>query len=275
MSFLFYLKVQLIDVVKVMTFDENIVSNFSTWEFPSKYEFLRELGKQFEKILNDAKHASDDSCDSIRLMNSYLYSYPIMVRYFEEEKLSKMYEKDLVGALFMVYGWMPTTLRLNSGEKVDYRKLADVLAFLPKLQEADTEDIWQEVEDDLKKTTRRKKGANAKKGNLQTLKDLLGGSVVGLSKLLHFVNPSVFPIYDSKIATVLNKHFTSVRTYIEYAKWFEAVGRGFSCKEGACEEDSDWQRMFEATVKSFENEFDCKITLVRAMELFLFLKGRK
>ena len=170
---------------------------------------------------------------------------------------------------------MPQRAFCDSGEKVDYRKLADVLAFLPKLQEADTEDIWQEVEDDLKKTTRRKKGANAKKGNLQTLKDLLGGSVVGLSKFLHFVNPSVFPIYDSKIATVLNKHFTSVRTYIEYAKWFEAVGRGFSCKDGACEEDSDWQRMFEATVKSFENEFDCKITLVRAMELFLFLKGRK
>lgn len=257
--------------MKDLSFDANKFSQNLKRKFRSGEGFLIKLEDELKEVLREVKGSSGDS---VRIMASYLYSYPSMLHRFQ--KLNTMNEHDLVGALFMVYGWMPSILRLNSGKALDSEKVTQVLTFLPRLQGEKTEEVWRVVDEDLKKMMRRKE-TDPKKGNLQTLKDMLGGSVVGLSKVLHFVNPSVFPIYDSNIARCFGD-FKEVESYVNYAKCFEEVGRGFYCKEEGCKESDSWKKRMEDDVsdrvKFFEEEFGYRLTPIRAMEFLLFREAR-
>lgn len=266
-------------VIKKGTFYEKLNA-----EFPPKKDFLKKLSDELEKLLADGGRSTKESRNSEKLMNSYLYSYPDMVdcienlikryeRGFEEDGENSQNAVDdwskkksgLVGALFMVYGWMPTTMRLNSGEEPDPEKLKQVWAFLSELSEKEVTDILSTLD--------------RKRDDLETLKKMMGDSIVGLSKFMHFFNPSVFPIYDSNIALVLNLNFKAVSNYIAYTKSFHAVLErlglsGVKCLNADCCPE-DLKGKLPEEIKEFERKFHYNMTPVRAMEFILFQKGRE
>jgi len=85
-------------------------------------------------------------------------------------------------ALLMVYGWMPTIPFSKSD-------------FLP----IDTKYIKI-----LNKAFKHKKNVIFSLEELSQLTKYTNNSIVGLSKMLHFMNPKVYPIWDSNIARVFN-----------------------------------------------------------------------
>ena len=268
-----------------MTFDANVLSD----KFSDEKDFLNRLEGGIKQVLKGVEEGADSSDDSVKLMNSYLYSYPHMLECFdklcdkgekesEQECLNyKMKEHELVGALFMVYGWMPIILRFDYKEKEHPEGLSKLLLFLSKLRGKDTARIWKEVDKDQENQTSDE--GEEMKGDLETLKDMLGGSVVGLSKFLHFVNPYVFPMYDSNVSKALKKRVTDVESYIQYAKSFERICEKFHVNE-ICDTEkraclNKAKKKVAAEVERFNKEFCCQITPVRAVEFVLFLEGRK
>lgn len=92
----------------------------------------------------------------------------------------------------MVYGWMPRILRIDSAH------VCGAISAFVDAQAATIEDF--------------------KSVQIQDIANCLH-SVVGASKLLHFVNPCVFPIWDSKIEAFRQRHnsnINSVEQYIDY-----------------------------------------------------------
>lgn len=272
-------------MVTVMTFDANVLSD----KFSDEKDFLNRLEGGIKQVLKGVEEGANSLDDSVKLMNSYLYSYPHMVKYFDrlydkDEKESeresenyKMREHELVGALFMVYGWMPIILRFDFKEKDRPEELSELLLFLSKLRGKDAARIWEEVDKDQNNVTSGKE--TEIKGYLQILKEMLGGSVVGLSKFLHFVNPYAFPMYDSNVSKALRKRVADVESYIRYAKSFDRICEKFHVneicdpKKRACL--NEFQRGVAAEVDRFNEKFRCETTPVRAVEFVLFLEGRE
>lgn len=100
---------------------------------------------------------------------SYLLSYNYFVDYFK--KLAFVEEEHVAIAAHFVYGWMPTILTL------DYSKMGEVAASLNKIKNNEVLSFTE----------------------LETVKACVNNSLVGASKLLHFVSPNRYSIWDSNI----------------------------------------------------------------------------
>lgn len=105
--------------------------------------------------------------------DSYNKSYYHFVKYFENKK--KLTEHDLVVGANFTYGWMPTILNFKSDE------FDGAIAILNQAKGT------ERISDD----------------QIMTLKKLINNSLVGVSKLLHFINPNVYAIWDSRVCNFL------------------------------------------------------------------------
>lgn len=97
-------------------------------------------------------------------------SYRHFLRYFAS--LEKITEHELIIGANFTYGWMPTILNFKSD------KIEHAARILNK----------------AKSTTVR-----IDDNELLDLKALVNNSLVGTSKLLHFVNPEIYGIWDSRV----------------------------------------------------------------------------
>jgi hypothetical protein len=128
--------------------------------------------------------------------DSYVLSYPHLLNYFAGKEVIE--PGDVVRGAHMVYGWMPTILELypEPGEN-DLPTAAGIL-------------------------TKAKDGATLAATELDALASLVNNSLVGASKLLHFVAPSKYAIWDSKVYSFVhekrphNYRVNNVAAYIEY-----------------------------------------------------------
>lgn len=105
--------------------------------------------------------------------DSYNKSYCHFIKYFNER--DEITEHDLIIGANFTYGWMPTILNFKSDE------FGSAVSILNRAKE-------------LERIT---------DAQLNTLKKLINNSLVGVSKLLHFVNPDVYAIWDSRICKFL------------------------------------------------------------------------
>lgn len=105
--------------------------------------------------------------------DKYNKSYYYFITYFAEK--SQLTEQDLVVGANFTYGWMPTILNFKSDE------FTEAVLIINKAKQS--ERISTE--------------------NIQTLKRLINNSLVGVSKLLHFINPEVYAIWDSRVCNFL------------------------------------------------------------------------
>ena len=134
----------------------------------------------------------------------YAETYDSMIKFFSMNK--EVFDKDtFYQGLNMIYGWMPT---------------------IPKNSKPVNDDsICIEL---LKKAYYHKPNTTFTKKDYQELIPYVNNSIVGLSKMLHFINPNVYPIWDSNIAYIFglkwNYQVNNVRLYMIYMIAMHNVG---------------------------------------------------
>src|ERR1035437_838395 len=123
----------------------------------------------FDKFIQDGKSfkASDNK--------TYYISYTEFLEYFKNS--TEISKHNLIIGINFVYGWMPTIFDFST-ENFD-----DTLLILNSAKQGHIPSVEK----------------------LETLKRLLNNSLVGTSKLLHFINPEKFSIWDSKVYYYLTK----------------------------------------------------------------------
>lgn len=105
--------------------------------------------------------------------HTYHKSYKHFVSYFSEKP--QLTELDLVIGANFTYGWMPTILNFKSNE---FDSAVRIINKAKKPERIDDDEII-------------------------VLKGLINNSLVGVSKLLHFINPDVYAIWDSRVCNFL------------------------------------------------------------------------
>ncbi len=136
----------------------------------------------------------------------------------------------------MAYGWMPIILKLrNVSENMD-----TAVALLNAARHEDTLGVAE----------------------LTILKHLVNNSMVGPSKLLHFINPHSYAIWDRRVCRYLNAegppyyHVDSPDSYVAYLK--------------LCKEISQDSR-FPPIHASMNGKIGYAVTAFRALELIMFM----
>ena len=178
----------------------------------------------FKNILKDANGFILTENDS------YILTYPEFIKYFEN--IDIIDEHQLVIASHFVYGWMPTIIHLDLKEK------GKVLKYL----------------------NAAKSGHFLNASELETLKVSINNSMVGLSKLLHFINPRDYAIWDSRIYRyTTDKKSTygigNTQLYLNYLSKLNEI-----------ESHVD----FNEIKKNVSVHFDYEITSKRVIELLMF-----
>jgi len=106
----------------------------------------------------------------------YSEAYLSLARLFPN--IQKTHWDGAVTALHIVYGWMPTIPKLKTyqhWDATDKSRLVDILE-------------------------KAKRGLSLDRDELLHLKVFSNNSIVGGSKILHFVSPKLFPIWDTRVA---------------------------------------------------------------------------
>ena len=182
--------------------------------------------KQAEDTLT-SKYSEAIRC--IDASEQYLRTYPALIK--STAILAKEMGEDALPAIaHMAYGWMPTILKKFSdsqpgivGPATECRSFEEASELIKSLDDSPINNSW-----------------------------------VGMSKVLHFINPDFFPIWDSRVAkhfdlkiTQVNKknHFLEYLTFVEENRKSDAV-----------------KRVQEAFVK----EAGYSVSDVRACEFILF-----
>ncbi|HFA47818.1 MAG TPA: hypothetical protein ENJ95_02225 [Bacteroidetes bacterium] len=166
-------------------------------------------------------------------MGFYLLTYPAFINFFK--KINTLSKEDVLVGYGFTYSWMPTIPK-----NIDKSLLGSSASILNQAK----------VNGDL--------SAN----QLEELKKTFNNSIVGVSKLLHFINPENFPIWDSNVARavgVANHKVNSTAVYCEY----KATCLGFSKKEN-----------FNTLLKKINKKLESDVSALRALEILLFSIGK-
>jgi hypothetical protein len=170
-----------------------------------------------------------EAIQCIDASEQYLRTYPQLLR--STALLAKEMGEDALPAIaHMAYGWMPTILKKFSDSKTD---IVGPATGCSSFEEAS--------------------------GLIRSLDDSpINNSWVGLSKVLHFINPNFFPIWDSRVAKHFSLKISQVNKknhFIEYLSFIEKNRKSDAVK-----------RVREAFAKKAGYE----VTEVRACEFILF-----
>ena len=166
--------------------------------------------------------------------DSYVSTYPEFIRYFEE--INEIKKHHLMICSHFVYGWMPTVLKLNLSS----------------------------IEDVLKALNKAKKGIILTEDELSKIKGCINNSMVGTSKLLHFINPNEYAIWDSRIfryATLKKSTYgiDSPSNYLLYLKTLKEIAT---------------HKQYESLHLKVEKLFQYRISPMRAIEVLMFETDR-
>ena len=165
---------------------------------------------------------------------NYLLSYPYFLNYFQN--LESINLENLVIGISFTYSWMPTILKA-----LNLKNTEEVLFILNEV----------------------KKGKLIDEQQLTTLKTTFNNSLVGTSKLLYFINPKQYAIWDSRVFRFLNDvephkyRLEKPRAYIEYLNVIEELKN---------------EKAFTAFFELMKQKVGYDITEYRALEL-AFFKG--
>lgn len=177
----------------------------------------------------------DDEARTVIEPTSYIRSYKHLASFVSSQTVID--EPLFIAAAHMVYGWMPTTLEFGDGSLADGARLL--------FQAGSRDPLLTEDE-------------------LAALKELINNSIVGTSKLLHFRNPKVYPIWDSRVYRWIHEgNFSYYRleqpaNYVCYAKALREV----TSEAG-----------YDEIHKSVESKLGYEVSRLRSAELIMFLRG--
>lgn len=183
----------------------------------------------YEKLRHDAEKFTVAENDS------YIKTYPEFLKYFSS--LERIERHHLIISSHFVYGWMPTIIHLD---------LKDIDQILLLLNAVKSKQILNREE-------------------IQKLKSCINNSLVGLSKLLHFINPINYAILDRRIF----KYITDKKSQYGIDKAENYLAYLESLKNIIAHKD------YEDLHKLIENKFDYAISPMRAIEILMFETGRQ
>lgn len=170
--------------------------------------------------------------------DSYVISYQHIVGFFANK--STFSESDVVCGAHMAYGWMPTILKLYPDQKnIDLPKAAKLL-------------------------TEGKTNGYLTAEQLEELASLVNKSLVGASKLLHFVAPANFAIWDSKVYSFVhgerphNYSVNDAKKYLDYLNLLTNLSK---------------DARFANFYFSVKSKLGYEVTPFRALELVMFLRA--
>ena len=223
----------------------------------------------WNNILSESGENGDDK--SPRNL-SYILSYNSILKYFSILKFDdKQGLEDLICGCHLIYGWMPTIFNLS--KKIEGKEIKEKKDALSKLGTECVSIIGkiQRLKDEMVKNENYfKEGDPYFNKDVCVLRKFVNNSVVGVSKLLHFINPKIFPIWDSNICRYVIGENSKTSEYSElYALYVK--------KMYAIVKDEKNDKKIENLVKTVNGttESDLAITPMRALELVMFVKGKQ
>lgn len=170
--------------------------------------------------------------------DSYLLSYPYLINYFAAKH--SLTPEDVVCGAHMVYGWMPTVLDLYPKRpNIDLQTASDIL-------------------NEMKNT------GTLTNSQIEQLASLINNSLVGASKLLHFISPQKFAIWDSKVYAFVygeKPHNYRVNDVLKYRHYLDLLSQ--------YQQDSRFP-LFHASVN---NKVGYVVSPFRAIELMMYLNS--
>ena len=202
---------------------------------------------KIKDIINNAKMENSLLQLTSSKGNSYFTSYSYFISFFEGFNVKKNREELLYQGANMVYGWMPTILDTQK-KKGQYLNVDEVLSSIESLDDA----IDQE--------------------DLKVVSYFMNNSIVGASKLLHFIYPKKYPIWDSKICGhILDLEVKNASYHVKkienYKSYYEAI-------ESLINKPKPPINLKKVKTILKNNEKFCEISDVRAAELILFLDAQ-
>jgi hypothetical protein len=162
-------------------------------------------------------------------------SYQEFVGFFESRK--KLGPAEAVLGASMAYAWMPTIL--------DFRGDAGAVAVILR---------------------RAKEDGELSADDLETLADAVNNSMVGASKLLHFVCPEKYAIWDSRVFRYLTRRkpyaqlMRKPEYYLEYLSLLKLLTA---------------DKRFSAAHSRTERFIGYKVSPIRAAEYIMFVGGER
>lgn len=142
-------------------------------------------GTDIDSIIMQSHHLLYEGSED----DKYHKSYYFFVKFFQDKEV--LDEQDLIIGANFVYGWMPTILNFKTD------KFKECISII---NHAKTNDVIT-------------------KNQFKLLKGLINNSAVGASKLLHFINPSIYPIWDSRVYRSLFDNVNINRINNENSYW--------------------------------------------------------
>jgi hypothetical protein len=136
---------------------------------------------------------------NISSSSSDYIAYPEFLKYFAD--LKTITKHNVIIGINFSYGWMPTMFDFRSN---NFNEIVDIL-------------------------NRAKQGQIPTETELEVLKKCFNNSLVGTSKLLHFINPNMFAIWDSRVLRYLtNRGSNSYRLdksklYLDFLKFCKYI----------------------------------------------------
>jgi hypothetical protein len=185
---------------------------------------------QTNEILDLALCLESDNAE-----DSYNKAYYHFIKYFENK--NKLTEHDLVVGANFTYGWMPTILNFKSND------FDCAIAILNQAKGT------ERISDD----------------QIMTLKKLINNSLVGVSKLLHFINPNVYAIWDSRVCNFLTG--TSHKYKVEKVDLFWSYLD--LCKKVYTDP------RFQTIHEKYKEKIGFEITPMRTIEQIMFISSKK
>jgi len=188
-----------------------------------------------EQIINDEKTVAFGAGDG-----SYLLSYPEFIAHFRN--LDVVTPHHLIIGAHFVYGWMRTSLEMRTASPDEDLPLA------------------------AKMLDKAKQGDLLSHSELDFLKGLINNSLVGTSKLLHFINPNIYAIWDSWVYKYINGkkpwwyQIGDISNYLAYLD---------NCREIVADP------RFTPAHRSINRKVGYEVTPLRAVELIMFVTAHK
>ena len=188
-------------------------------------------------------------------IKTYTYTYEKFIDHFEELR-KKDKEEWLVIGSSIVYSWMPTILNIAGRD--------------PKADK-NLQKIKEDAIESLNNISKNLDGESLEK-DLKKLKLFINNSVVGMSKFLHFSFPDHYPIWDSRVESVLYETATGKTTKSNYHR-LKIINNYMEYRTSCLKLIEDEEN---GLIKKFDKYEELNgLRELRKIEFLLFLKGGK
>lgn len=195
-----------------------------------------EMLKTFKENISINKIFTDESTIDIPKDRSDFISYVEFIKYFSD--LKTITKHNVIIGINFTYGWMPTIFDFRSN---DIELVTNIL-------------------------NKAKLGQMLNENELEILRKCFNNSLVGTTKLLHFINPNIFAIWDSRVFRYLTNQephsyrLDNCKSYLYYLEFLKYLT-----------EQPDYIKIHNSIIKKIGYE----MTKFRTVELIMYLKGGK